>query len=276
MKVSDTTVELQVRNLSKIFRFRTGFFHKRTIEAVKPVNFTLKAQQTLAIIGENGSGKSTLAKMIAGMVMPSTGEISINDIPLKYGDYQTRSQQIRMILQNPDTSFNPRLCIGQILETPLKLHTQMDVKQRQQHVYQTLAQVGLSSEHASYYPYMLASGQKQRVALARALILRPKIIIADDAVTALDMSIRSQLINLMLELQEKFGISYIYVSQHLGLVKHISDQVLVMQAGEVVERGNTAEVLAAPLHEFTRRLITSHFDETLSADLWRKNTDEFS
>lgn len=276
MKVSDTTLELQVRNLSKTFRFRTGFFHKRTIEAVKPVNFTLKAQQTLAIIGENGSGKSTLAKMIAGMVIPSTGEISINDIPLKYGDYQTRSQQIRMILQNPDTSFNPRLCIGQILETPLKLHTQMDVKQRQQQVYQTLTQVGLSSEHASYYPYMLASGQKQRVALARALILRPKIIIADDAVTALDMSIRSQLINLMLELQEKFGISYIYVSQHLGLVKHISDQVLVMQAGEVVERGNTAEVLAAPLHEFTRRLITSHFDETLSADIWRKNTDEFS
>lgn len=275
MKVSDTTLELQVRNLSKTFRFRTGFFHKRTIEAVKPVNFTLKAQQTLAIIGENGSGKSTLAKMIAGMVIPSTGEISINDVPLKYGDYQTRSQLIRMILQNPDTSFNPRLCIGQILETPLKLHTQMDVKQRQQQVYQTLAQVGLSSEHASYYPYMLASGQKQRVALARALILRPKIIIADDAVTALDMSIRSQLINLMLELQEKFGISYIYVSQHLGLVKHISDQVLVMQAGEVVERGNTAEVLAAPLHEFTRRLITSHFDETLSADLWRKNTDEF-
>ncbi len=273
MKARDTIL-LQVRNLSKIFRFRTGFFHKRTIEAVKPVNFTLKAQQTLAIIGENGSGKSTLAKMIAGMTMPTTGEIFINEIPLKFGDYQTRSQQIRMILQNPDTSFNPRRCIGKILETPLILHTQMDVEQRQQQVYKTLAQVGLSSEHASYYPSMLASGQKQRVALARALILQPKIIIADDAVTALDMSIRSQLINLMLELQEKFGIAYIYVSQHLGLVKHISDQVLVMQAGEVVERGNTAEVLASPLHEFTRRLITSHFDETLSADLWRKNSDE--
>lgn len=130
--------------------------------------------------------------------------------------------------------------------------------------------VGLLPDHVSYYPHMLAPGQKQRLGLARALILRPKVIIADEALASLDMSMRSQLINLMLELQEKQGISYIYVTQHIGMMKHISDQVLVMHQGEVVERGSTADVLASPLHELTRRLIAGHFGEALTADAWRR------
>jgi cationic peptide transport system ATP-binding protein len=262
---------LEVRQLAKSFRYKTGLFQHKILEAVKPVSFTLKEKQTLAIIGENGSGKSTLAKMLAGMIKPSSGEIFINEQPLTFGDYKYRSQQIRMIFQNPNTSFNPRQQIGELLDTPLKLHTLLDPHEREQQIYDTLRQVGLTKEHAFYYPAMLASGQKQRVAFARALILKPQIIIADEALTALDMSIRSQIINLMLELQENLGISYIYVTQHLGMMKHISDQVLVMQAGEVVERGNAAEVLAAPLHDLTRRLIASHFEETLKADLWRKD-----
>ena len=131
--------------------------------------------------------------------------------------------------------------------------------------------VGLLPDHVSYYPHMLAPGQKQRLGLARAMILRPKVIIADEALASLDMSMRSQLINLMLELQEKQGISYIYVTQHLGMMKHISDQVLVMHQGEVVERGSTADVLASPLHELTKRLIAGHFGEALTADAWRKD-----
>lgn len=262
---------LEVRNLAKSFRYRTGLFQHNILEAVKPVSFTLKEKQTLAIIGENGSGKSTLAKMLAGMIKPSGGEILIDEQPLTFGDYKYRSQRIRMIFQNPNTSFNPRQQVGQLLDTPLKLHTRLDANEREKQIYETLRQVGLTQEHAFYYPSMLASGQKQRVAFARALILEPQIIIADEALTALDMSIRSQIINLMLELQENLGISYIYVTQHLGMMKHISDQVLVMQAGEVVERGNAAEVLAAPLHDLTRRLIASHFEETLKADLWRKD-----
>lgn len=265
------TTLLEVRNLTKTFHYRTGFFRQHAFEAVKPISFTLKEKQTLAIIGENGSGKSTLAKMLAGMIKPTGGEILINETPLEFGDYNFRSQKIRMIFQNPNTSFNPRQRIGQILETPLKLHTDLSAQEREKHIFQTLHQVGLMPEHAYYYPAMLASGQKQRVAFARALIIQPQIIIADEALTSLDMSIRSQIINLMLELQENFGISYLYVTQHLGMMKHISDQVMVMQSGDVVERGNAAEVLAAPLHELTRRLITSHFDETLKADLWRKD-----
>lgn len=262
---------LEVRNLSKTFRYRTGLFRKMNLEAVKPVSFTLREKQTLAIIGENGSGKSTLAKMLSGMVEPSGGEILIDDHPLAFRDYRFRSQQIRMIFQDPSTSLNPRQRIGQLLEAPLRLNSEMDAQQREQRINQTLRLVGMLPDHANYYPHMLASGQKQSVALARALILQPKVIVADEALASLDMSMRSQVINMMLELQEKQGISYIYVTQHLGMMKHISDQVLVMHEGEVVERGNTAEVLAAPLHDLTKRLISSHFGEALTADAWRSD-----
>ncbi|KEA53641.1 MULTISPECIES: putrescine export ABC transporter ATP-binding protein SapF [Mangrovibacter] len=262
---------LEVRNLSKTFRYRTGMFHRQLVEAVKPLSFMLRERQTLAIIGENGSGKSTLAKMLAGMVEPTDGEVVINDHPLHYGDYAWRCQQIRMIFQDPSTSLNPRQRVSQILDFPLRLNTELEPEARRKQIVETLRMVGLLPDHASYYPHMLAPGQKQRLGLARALILRPKVIIADEALASLDMSMRSQLINLMLELQEKQGISYIYVTQHIGMMKHISDQVMVMQHGEVVERGSTADVLASPLHELTRRLITSHFGEALTADAWRKD-----
>ncbi|BBI92289.1 putative antimicrobial peptide transporter subunit [Serratia symbiotica str. Tucson] len=257
---------LQVRNLSKTYRYRSGLFRRQHVEAVKSVSFTLHERQTLAIIGENGSGKSTLAKMLSGMVEPSAGELLIGNYPLKYGDYLYRSQRIRMIFQDSSTSLNPRQRVGQLLDAPLRLNTDLETTDRQQRINQTLRQVGMLPDHAYYYPHMLASGQKQRVALARALILQPKVIIADEALASLDMSMRSQIINLMLDLQENYGISYIYVTQHLGMMKHISDQVMVMHAGEIVERGSTAEVLAAPLHELTKRLITSHFGEALTAD----------
>lgn len=262
---------LEVRNLSKTFRYRTGWFRRQTVEAVKPLSFTLRERQTLAIIGENGSGKSTLAKMLAGMVEPTSGELLIDDHPLEFGDYSFRSQRIRMIFQDPSTSLNPRQRISQILDFPLRLNTDLEPEQRRKQIIETMRMVGLLPDHVSYYPHMLAPGQKQRLGLARAMILRPKVIIADEALASLDMSMRSQLINLMLELQEKQGISYIYVTQHLGMMKHISDQVLVMHQGEVVERGSTADVLASPLHELTKRLIAGHFGEALTADAWRKD-----
>lgn len=262
---------LEVRNLSKTFRYRTGLFRRQRVEAVKEVSFMLREKQTLAIIGENGSGKSTLAKMLSGMIEPSAGGILIDDHPLEYGDYGYRSQRIRMIFQDPSTSLNPRQRISQILDFPLRLNTELTAEEREKRIIATLRQVGLLRDHAAYYPHMLAPGQKQRVGLARALILQPKVIIADEAMASLDMSMRSQLINLMLELQEKHGIAYIYVTQHLGMMKHISDQVIVMHQGEVVERGSTADVLASPLHELTKRLINSHFGEALTADAWRKD-----
>lgn len=262
---------LEVRNLSKTYRYRTGLFRRQHVEAVKGVSFTLREKQTLAVIGENGSGKSTLAKMLSGMVEPSEGEMLIDDHPLEYGDYGYRSQRIRMIFQDPSTSLNPRQRISQILDFPLRLNTELDDDAREKRIIATLRQVGLLRDHAGYYPHMLAPGQKQRLALARALILQPKVIVADEALASLDMTMRSQLVNLMLELQEKHGIAYIYVTQHLGMMKHISDQVLVMHQGEVVERGSTADVLASPLHDLTKRLIAGHFGEALTADAWRKD-----
>ncbi len=262
---------LEVRNLCKTFYHRTGLFSYAPVETVKNISFTLREGQTLAIIGENGAGKSTLAKMLSGIIAPSAGEIIINDHPLEFGDYRYRSQRIRMVFQDPNTSLNPRKRIGQVLEFILRSNSNLTVQEREKRVDKTLKQVGLRHHHATYYPHMLAPGQKQRVALARALILRPQVIIADEAMASLDMTMRSQLVNLMLELQEKHNIAYIYVTQDLGMMKHISDQVLVMHEGEVVERGGTADVLASPLHELTKRLISGHFGESLTAESWRRD-----
>lgn len=263
---------LKVRNISKRFAIPKGLFGRLYIDAVKPVSFTLTEGKTLAIIGQNGSGKSTLVKMLVGMIEPDSGEIWVEDQKLKYGDNHARSQLIRMIFQNVDSSFDPRLKTGDILEIPLKQNTQLNQQQRQELVYEVLRQVGLSEEHASYYPTFMAAGQKQRVALARALILKPKVIIFDEALTALDISMRSQIVNLMLKLQTEQKLSYIYVTQDIGMMKHISDQIIVMDHGEIVEYGNTAEVLASPLSEITQKLVQSYFGEALTADTWRTDT----
>ncbi|WP_392566544.1 ATP-binding cassette domain-containing protein [Utexia brackfieldae] len=266
---------LKVRHLSKTFSIARGLFGHDNIAAVKSVSFSLNEGKTLAVIGKNGSGKSTLAKMLVGMIKPTSGNIWVEDRKLEYGDYRYRSQLIRMIFQNPDNSFDPHLKIGQLLELPLKQNTQLDIFQREQLIYDVLKQVGLLPDHASYYPATMAAGQKQRVALARALILKPKVIIADEALAALDISMRSQIINLMLSLQEQYQISYVYVTQDIGMMKHISDQIMVMQEGEVVEYGNTAEVLTSPLSEVTQKLVQSYFGEALTADTWRKDTRAF-
>ena len=248
---------LEVRQLSKTFRYRTGWFHRQTVEAVKPLSFTLRERQTLAIIGENGSGKSTLAKMLAGMVEPTSGELLIDDHPLTFGDYSYRSQKIRMIFQDPSTSLNPRQRISQILDFPLRLNTDLDAEARQQQSIDTLRMVGLLPDHVSYYPHMLAPGQKQRLGLARALILRPKVIVCDEALASLDMSMRSQLINLMLELQEKMGLTYLFISHNLSVVKHVSNKIAVMYLGKIMEVASYRDIFLEPHHPYTKALLSA-------------------
>lgn len=250
---------LEVEGLYKDYHHRTGWLTKRVTKAVKPVSFSLDVGETIAFVGENGSGKSTLAKMLAGVVEPSGGEIRVNGDTLAHKDYKTRCKLIRMIFQDPNTSLNPRNQIGQILEGPLKRNTNMTPQERGRRVEDTLRRVGLLPEHAYFYPQMLATGQKQRVSLARALILQPCVIVADEALNGLDMSMRSQIINLLLELQEEMGLSYIYVSQHMGVIKHVTDKVMVMQDGVVVEAGSTQKIFSQPEHTFTQRLLESHF-----------------
>ncbi|MFV0447301.1 MAG: ATP-binding cassette domain-containing protein [Vibrio sp.] len=255
---------LEVSELKKNFVTRSGLFRKKVHEAVKPVSFTLEAGQTIGFIGQNGSGKSTLARMLAGMIEPTSGQIRVNGELLEHKDYSARCKLIRMIFQDPNTSLNPRIQIGRILEGPLKRNTSMPPEAREKRVKETLQRVGLLPEHAYFYPQMLATGQKQRVCLARALILQPSVIIADEALNGLDMAMRSQIINLFLELQEEMGVSFIYVSQHIGVIKHITDKIMVMHEGEVVEFGDTLEVLADPQHPITQRMIESHFNKAPS------------
>lgn len=252
---------LEVNDLSKSFVTRPGLLRKKIHQAVKPVSFSLEAGQTIGFIGQNGSGKSTLARMLAGVVEPSSGEIRVNGERLEHRDYETRCKLIRMIFQDPNTSLNPRIQIGQILDGPLKRNTSMPPQARIKRIKETLLRVGLLPEHAYFYPQMLATGQKQRVCLARALILQPSIIVADEALNGLDMAMRSQIINLFLELQEEMGLSFVYVSQHIGIIKHITDKVMVMHEGDVVESGETHQVLTYPQHPITQRLVESHFNK---------------
>lgn len=250
---------LEVTDLSKTFTTRLGLFRKQEKRAVKPISFTLEAGQTLGFIGQNGSGKSTVAKMLAGAIQPTSGTIKVNGEILQHKDYSTRCKLIRVIFQDPNTSLNPRIQIGRILEGPLIRNTGMPPEARKQRVFNTLKRVGLLPEHAYFYPQMLATGQKQRVCIARALILQPSVIIADEALNGLDMAMRSQIINLLLELQEEMGVSFIYVSQQIGLVKHISDKIIVMEKGNVVESADTTQLIESPQHPVTKKLINSHF-----------------
>jgi len=252
---------LEVSRLRKEFVEFHGLFHKQRRTVINDVSFTLGEGQTLALAGETGSGKSTLAKLLAGVLPPTSGEIKVMGEPLHYGDYQHRCQLIRMIFQDPNTSLNPRLSIGRILETPLRLNTDMLADEREMAVVQSLRLVGLLPDHYYYYPQMMSAAEKRRVALARALILNPRIIVADEALTTVDVSMRSQIINLMLGLQERLGLSYIFVTHHLGLARHMSDKILMLHQGEVVEYGDTQEVLSQPQHEVTQRLWQSYQSE---------------
>ncbi|GJH42537.1 ATP-binding cassette domain-containing protein [Pasteurella canis] len=259
---------LQVEDLSKHFTDSINFFGTSYFTAVHKISFSLDKKKTLAIIGKNGSGKSTLAKMIVGIIPPTSGCILFNNQPLEFGDYHYRAKHIRMVFQDPNTAFNPRLNVGQILDAPLRLTTHLDEQDRNEKIFNTLKLVGLYPDHANVKIKTMSASQKQRVALARALILEPEVIIADDALGSLDATVKTQLTNLMLDLQEKLSISYIYVGQHLGIIKHIADDVLVMDEGKMIEYGPTQTLFTSPQTEVTKRLVESHFGKLLDNRSW--------
>ncbi|WP_301098575.1 ATP-binding cassette domain-containing protein [Otariodibacter sp.] len=259
---------LEVENLSKRFTDRVSLFRKEDFYAVRNISFSLENQETLAIIGASGAGKSTLAKMLVGITKPTSGRIKFEGKELRYGDYAFRSKKIRMIFQDPNDAFDPNYNMGQILDSPLKLATNLSEQVRNDRIFRVLKLVGMYPEYALIHISEASSSQKQRLALARALILNPDIIIFDDSLNVLDFSVRSQLTNLMLNLQERLGISYIYVGQNLGLIKHIADKLLVIDNSEVVEYGATKEILINPQHPITKRLIESHFGNVLTKNSW--------
>ncbi len=250
---------LQVNDLSKAYKDRNYWLNRKVYSALEPLSFTLESYQTLAIVGETGSGKSTLAKLLVGAEPPTTGKIQLNGQLLAKENFKQRCQHIRMIFQDSGTTLNPNLTIAQLLDEPLLLNTQLNAEQRSQLIRTTLQQVGLLTDHMNFYPHMFSGGQKQRISLARAIILQPQVIILDEALASLDPSLRSQMINLLLDLQQKMGLAYILISHNLGIVRHFSDNIMVLKAGQVLESGKTLEVLNNPKHKYTRKLLISQY-----------------
>ena len=251
------SVLLDVKDITKSFKLKGHWYHKRKFNALAPISFTIEAKKTLAIVGETGSGKSTLAKILVGAEKPTSGKIYLNGQLLQNQRFKQRCQHIRMIFQDSGTTLNPSLTIQELLDEPLTLNTDLDEKQRRQLIRTTLQKVGLLGDHMNFYPHMFSGGQKQRISLARAIILQPQVIILDEALAALDPSLRSQMINLLLDLQQQMGLAYILISHNLGIVRHFSDDVMVMSHGEVVESGKTLEVMRNPQHKVTQKLMMS-------------------
>ncbi len=252
---------LSVQNLHKTYKLKTlSFSSNNNIDAIKNISFNLDSGKTLAIVGESGSGKSTLARQIIGIENPTKGKIILNGEELNFKNREHRKNRfkdIRMIFQNPYESLNPKSRIGTILEEALLINTPLSTKQRKLKIEKTLTRVGLLPEHQYRYPHMFPGGQRQRIAIARAIILDPKLIIADEPLSALDVSIQAQILNLLQELQEELGISYLFISHDLNVVEHIADQVIVMFAGEIVEYGNIEQIFDRPLHPYTQALFAS-------------------
>jgi len=246
---------LEVSNLSKTYKANGHWFKKKYITALDPLSFEIQAYKTLAIVGETGSGKSTLAKLLVGAEAPTTGKIRLNGQTLQPGNFKQRCQHIRMIFQDSGTTLNPSLTIQQLLDEPLRLNTDLDARARKSLIRDTLQRVGLLADHMTFYPHMFSGGQKQRISLARAIILKPQVVILDEALASLDPSLRSQIINLLLDLQQQMGLAFILISHNLGIVRHFSDDIMVLCQGRVIELGKTATVLQHPNHQYTKKLI---------------------
>jgi cationic peptide transport system ATP-binding protein len=190
-----------------------------------------------------------------GAETPTTGKIRLNGQTLQSGNFKQRCQHIRMIFQDSGTTLNPSLTIQQLLDEPLKLNTDLDARARKNLIRDTLQKVGLLADHMTFYPHMFSGGQKQRISLARAIILKPQVVILDEALASLDPSLRSQIINLLLDLQQQMGLAFILISHNLGIVRHFSDDVMVLCEGRVIEFGKTATILQSPQHQYTKKLI---------------------
>jgi len=257
---TDTTV-VQARDLRKVYPISNGFMRKADqLQAVGGVSFSVRAGQTLAIVGESGCGKSTLARMISLIEMPSAGALTIGGVDVVAAsdhDRQLLRQKVQLVFQNPYGSLNPRKRIGQILEAPLEINTDLNATQRAEKARAMLALVGLRPEHYDRYPHMFSGGQRQRIAIARALMLNPALVVADEPVSALDVSIQAQVLNLLADLQRDLGLAYLFISHDLGVVRHIAHDVLVMYLGHAVEQGEKETIFSNPLHPYTQALLAS-------------------
>ena len=252
---------LEARALAKHYPVSTGFLKPKALaRALDGVSFTLGAGKTLAVVGESGCGKSTLARQLTMIEPPTRGALLIDGADVTQADAHLKKrlrQQVQMVFQNPFASLNPRKKIGHALEEPLVINTALSALERSERARAMLARVGLRPEHAARYPHMFSGGQRQRVAIARALMLAPKVVVLDEPVSALDVSIQAQVLNLLMDLQDQTQVAYVFISHNLAVVELIADEVLVMYLGKVVEQAPKHALFAAPRHPYTRALLAS-------------------
>ena len=252
---------LEARDLARHYRVSQGWFKpKASVKALNGVSFTLQRRQTLAVVGESGCGKSTLARQLTLIEPPSSGALLLQGVDAAVADpaqLKALRQQVQMVFQNPYASLNPRASIETTLGEPLLINTRLTKAERRERIEALLALVGLRSEHLRRYPHMFSGGQRQRIAIARAMIMNPAIVVADEPVSALDVSIQAQILNLFMDLQDEFGCSYVFISHNLSVVEHMADDLMVMYLGAAVEYGSKKQIFARPLHPYTRALISA-------------------
>ena len=254
--MSNTSAILQVRDLHKIFPVEGG----RRLMAVDGVTLDVAAGETLALVGESGSGKSTVARCIVRLIEPSGGDVTIDGksiLPLQPKRLAGIYRRIQMVFQDPNASLNPRMNVRQVLDEPLRLHLDLPRAERAARVRELVEMVGLTVAHLDRYPHELSGGQRQRVGIARAIAVSPDIVILDEPTSSLDVSVRGQILDLLLGLQRRLNLAYLFISHDLQVVQHVADRVAVMYLGSIVEIGPTADVFRNPKHPYTRALLSA-------------------
>jgi dipeptide transport system ATP-binding protein len=251
---------LETRRIYRDYHVGGGFAARRVVHAVKDASLKVEKGKTLAIVGESGSGKSTLARILTLVDAPTSGELYIEgervDITTA-GVGKALRRKVQMVFQNPYGSLNPRQKIGAVLGEPLAINTDMPAAERDEQAHRMLRKVGLGPEHFNRYPHMFSGGQRQRIAIARALMLNPSLLVLDEPVSALDLSVQAQILNLLADLQDEFQLTYVFISHDLSVVRYIADEVMVMYLGEVVEQGTREALFANPQHPYTKALFAA-------------------
>jgi oligopeptide transport system ATP-binding protein len=252
---------LEVRHLTKEFTRKQGLFGKGTpVRAVDDVSFTIDKGETFGLVGESGSGKTTTGRCILRLIEPTSGQVLFDArdvLALSRTELRRARRDMQIVFQDPYSSLNPRMRVADIVEEPLIIHKLGSRAERRARVKELFALVGLNPDHLARYPHEFSGGQRQRIGLARALALNPSLIVADEPVSALDVSVQAQVINLLMELQQKLGLTYLFIAHDLRLVEHICTRTAVMYLGRIVEMGETAKLFAAPQHPYTRALLSA-------------------
>ncbi len=259
--MTEAETVLEGRRLVRDYHLAGGLFGKaRTVHALKGVSFSVSKGHTLAIVGESGCGKSTLARIITLIDPATSGELLIDGETIDIAKGRLTSQlrrKVQIVFQNPYGSLNPRQKIGDVLTEPLRINTDLPGDERRARALKMLTKVGLEERHYGRYPHMFSGGQRQRIAIARALMLNPRLLVLDEPVSALDLSVQAQVLNLLADLQDEFHLTYVFISHDLSVVRYIADEVMVMYYGEAVEYGTRDRVFAEPQHSYTKSLFAA-------------------